>query len=221
MGNGCIILFEVPNGETVRNILHTGDFRFQSYMTEYAALKGKQIDDLYLDNTYAFPRHDFPPQIDAIEIIAEVMLQELRLNPRTKFMVNSYRIGKERAYLGAAQIAGLQVWVSPEKRRLLDMLDLPQNMRKVLSDNPFSAEVHVAGFGFRNQTWKQQGFQLIGIRATGWEFRKHNQLQARVWKGMKVYGIPYSEHSSWSELRLCIHLLKPKKNSPHCFLKKS
>eukprot|EP01023_Acetabularia_acetabulum_P027393 TRINITY_DN2594_c0_g1_i12.p1 TRINITY_DN2594_c0_g1~~TRINITY_DN2594_c0_g1_i12.p1 ORF type:complete len:497 (-),score=25.10 TRINITY_DN2594_c0_g1_i12:333-1667(-) len=208
----CIILFEITVNGNIKNVLHTGDFRFQSYMSDYEALQGKQINVLFLDTTYSQPRYSFPAQIDAIKSIAFVMMQELRINARTKFLFSSYRIGKERAYLGAAQIAGLQVWVPPQKRRLLDLLDLPLNLKNVLCDNPTSAEVHVASnYEFNSSSWKQKGFQVVGIRATGWEYKKNNQLQPRVWKGMKVYGIPYSEHSSWTELRLCVELLKPQK----------
>eukprot|EP01025_Chloroclados_australasicus_P048636 TRINITY_DN5518_c0_g2_i2.p1 TRINITY_DN5518_c0_g2~~TRINITY_DN5518_c0_g2_i2.p1 ORF type:complete len:531 (+),score=59.78 TRINITY_DN5518_c0_g2_i2:86-1594(+) len=143
--------------------------------------------------------------------MADIMIRELQHNPRTKFVVNSYRIGKERAYLGAAKIAGLQVWAPPEKRKLLDLLGLSEADRKVLTNDPNVAEIHVGNIAFNSSNLKKSGYQVIGFRATGWEFRKQNQYQARWIKGTKVYGIPYSEHSSWNELRLCVQLLKPKK----------
>ena len=41
-----------------------------------------------------------------------------RKNPATLFVVGSYHIGKERAYLGAAAELGWKVWCPAAKRRV-------------------------------------------------------------------------------------------------------
>ena len=41
-----------------------------------------------------------------------------RRNPATLFVVGSYHIGKERAYLGAAAQLGWKVWCPAAKRRV-------------------------------------------------------------------------------------------------------
>lgn len=50
----------------------------------------------------------------------------------------------------------------------------------------------------------------------GWSYSRSGRLQ--VWREQDgraaVYGIPYSEHSSWSELRCCVKLLRPKRLIP-------
>lgn len=47
----------------------------------------------------------------------------------------------------------------------------------------------------------------------GWSFKK-NGLQVRKEGCVTIYGIPYSEHSSYAELRDCIRLLRPKRIIP-------
>ena len=48
----------------------------------------------------------------------------LPLLPRPLFVFGSYRIGKERLYLGVAEELGWKVWVPPQKRGLLELLGL-------------------------------------------------------------------------------------------------
>ena len=58
------------------------------------------------------------PQEDAIADIVKVMKQEEKAHPQTLFIVGSYRIGKERAYLGAAKALGWKVHVNADKLRV-------------------------------------------------------------------------------------------------------
>ena len=44
-------------------ILHTGDMRWASRMARHPALLRVQVDLLYLDTTYAAPKHVHPPQV--------------------------------------------------------------------------------------------------------------------------------------------------------------
>jgi hypothetical protein len=44
-------------------ILHCGDMRWQPAMAQHPALAGQPLDVLYLDTTYAAPRHLHPPQV--------------------------------------------------------------------------------------------------------------------------------------------------------------
>ena len=57
-------------------------------------------------------------QDDAIAAMVEVMKAARRRNPATLFVVGSYHIGKERAYLGAAAELGWKVWCPAAKRRV-------------------------------------------------------------------------------------------------------
>lgn len=51
-------------------------------------------------------------------LIVETMRKELAARPRTLFVVGSYRIGKERAFLGAARaMGGWRVFCNVDKRK--------------------------------------------------------------------------------------------------------
>ena len=47
----------------------------------------------------------------------------------------------------------------------------------------------------------------------GWSYRK-NGLETRQQGPVTIYGVPYSEHSSFPELRECVKLLRPKRLVP-------
>ena len=44
-------------------ILHTGDMRWNPRMGKHPALAKQRIDQLFLDTTYASPKHTFPSQV--------------------------------------------------------------------------------------------------------------------------------------------------------------
>ena len=49
---------------------------------------------------------------------------------------------------------------------------------------------------------------------TGWTFRKSGKLEVRREGAASVYGVPYSEHSNYTELRDCVARLRPKRIIP-------
>ena len=52
------------------------------------------------------------------------------------------------------------------------------------------------------------------LHVAGWTFRKSGKLEVRREGAAAVYGIPYSEHSNFSELRHCVAALRPKRIIP-------
>lgn len=54
----------------------------------------------------------------AICKIVELMAKHISQEPRTLFVMGSYRIGKERAYLGAAKAMGFRCHVNADKLRV-------------------------------------------------------------------------------------------------------
>jgi DNA ligase-1 len=55
------ILFELPNG---RRYIHCGDMRYSPRMLDNPHLRRfKNADAVFLDTTYAHPKHCFPAQV--------------------------------------------------------------------------------------------------------------------------------------------------------------
>ncbi|GIL70372.1 hypothetical protein Vretimale_3538 [Volvox reticuliferus] len=153
--------------------------------------------------------------------VSQVMRNALAEEPQTVFVVAAYHIGKERAFLGAAQQLCVRVWCSPAKRAVLRLLSLPSELMALLVDNPREATVHVTGWGLRPAdlqahlerhpgVWKQ----AIGIRPTGWTLRRSGGMS--VWRegNVAVFGVPYSEHSSWTDLCDLVSQLRPREIIP-------
>ena len=66
------------------------------------------------------PPHCLSPTVQerAICKIVELMSKHAAQEPRTLFVMGSYRIGKERAYLGAAKALGYRCHVNADKLRV-------------------------------------------------------------------------------------------------------
>ena len=127
--------------------LHTGDMRFHEKFKSYPLIKqavtNRQLDILYLDTTYAQPKHTFAPQDQAIQTIAS-QVKEL-LNPnhhvvhqkkqsffqpktgtakqqpleRTLVLVACYSIGKEKVLWHSAVQSNQLVYVNKTKHKML------------------------------------------------------------------------------------------------------
>ena len=149
--------------------------------------------------------------------------------PHNTHNTGSYRIGKERLYLGLASALGATVWLPPAKRRVLSLTGLGDSpclvsdaaaadilvvpMGAALSGPALAAHLPADGFG-----------RVIGVRPTGWAWRGGSgqrggdpsappTVTLRPYSpapGVVMYGVPYSEHSSFPELRACVAALRPR-----------
>lgn len=123
-GAACI-LFDFPYYN--RKILHTGDFRWHPKLL--SSLTYKSLADeamgterenkslaVYLDTTYCDIRYDFPDQDEVIKQVKETVRKEAAADGSVLFLFGAYSIGKEKAYLAAAEELNDQIYV--EKHRL-------------------------------------------------------------------------------------------------------
>ncbi|KAK9826872.1 hypothetical protein WJX81_002566 [Elliptochloris bilobata] len=203
-------------------ILHTGDMRWHARMGQHPALCGRRIDLLLMDTTYGAPKHVHPPQEEAVALIVDTMRKEVAARPRTLFVVGSYRIGKERAYLGAARAMGWRVFCNADKRKVLGLLDLPAADMALVTGDKKAARVHVVAMGQAQMSPEAltsrctaAGYShVVGFRPTGWTFRKSGGLEVRREGCATIYGVPYSEHSNFEELRDCVRTLHPSRLVP-------
>ncbi|CAL1543875.1 unnamed protein product, partial [Lymnaea stagnalis] len=191
--------FQGPFG----NIFYTGDFRASESLTEACfGLKGK-INVLYLDNTFCSPKCIFPSQEECFDKIVEIIQQ----HPDHSVVIGVRNLGKEfmLGRLGAA--LNETIAVTSEM----------YNLCKFLLDTNVFTTIHC-----------HEGFRLRTIplhRITRQYLQELNQNQpyiaiipTAIYTGLgfdpfancpDIFVVPYSDHSSYTELLHFVSVLQP------------
>jgi DNA cross-link repair 1A protein len=221
----AMLLFEAPGR---RPLLNTGDARLTRATYEgVAALEGVRGGvDLVLDTTYCAPEHAFPPQEEVLAFAVDAVRAEA-FQPKTLFMFGSYTIGKERLYLEAARALGRPVYVSATKKKVLDCLGLPAELAALLTTDDGATNLHAVPLWMVTakhmaaalKHYRGRFTSVVGFQPTGWT---HERATAAAPKGRRrqkgaiiTYSVPYSEHSSFAELRAFVEWLRPPTILPH------
>lgn len=220
-----MILFEPPNGKAV---LHTGDFRFCSDMACNEVLKACRISTLILDTTYCDPQYDFPKQDTVIQFVIDAIQAEA-FNTKTLFLIGTYTIGKERIFLEVGKVLQKYVYVGAAKKRLLDCMDLAEEDKRWLTTKDQESHIHavplwsVASFkrmGSISRHYHGRYNSIVSFSPTGWSFGKDKKrMQGRPGRRYQQgsiirYEVPYSEHSSFSELKEFVRTIASEKIIP-------
>ncbi|CAK9317573.1 unnamed protein product [Citrullus colocynthis] len=212
-----IILFEPPNGKAV---LHTGDFRFCEQMGSLSVFQTCRIHTLILDTTYCDPQYDFPKQETVIQFVIDAIQAEA-FNPKTLFLIGCYTVGKERLFLEVARVLRKKVYVTAAKLRILKCLGFSAEDMQWFTVNERESHIHVvplwtlASFKRLQHVSNQYAnrFSLIvAFSPTGWALSKGKKKSpGRRWQQGTIirYEVPYSEHSSFSELKDFVKLVSP------------
>ncbi|XP_054624994.1 DNA cross-link repair 1A protein [Dunckerocampus dactyliophorus] len=218
----AMLLFFLPDGQT---ILHTGDFRADPSMEAYPELLSCRVQTLYLDTTYCSPEYTFPKQQDAVSFAASTAFELVTLHPRTLVVCGSYSVGKEKVFLALAEVLGSKVCLSRDKFNTMCCLE-SEDIKKCLTTDWKTAGVHVLPMMQLNvrklhehlARFSSQYDRLVAFKPTGWTFSQQmgsvEDLQPVVSGSISIYGIPYSEHSSFSELKRFVQWLRPLKIIP-------
>ncbi|XP_028990980.1 DNA cross-link repair 1A protein isoform X2 [Betta splendens] len=218
----AMLLFFLPDGQTV---LHTGDFRADPSMETYPELLSCRVQTLYLDTTYCSPEYTFPRQQEVINFAANTAFELVTLNPRTLVVCGSYSVGKEKVFLALADVLGSKVCLSRDKYNTMCCLESDQVRQHITTDWK-AAQVHV--LPMMQLTFKKlqdhlarfsaQYDQLVAFKPTGWTFSQQvesvEDIQPEIRGVVSIYGIPYSEHSSFLELKRFVQWLQPLKIIP-------
>ncbi|XP_077358387.1 DNA cross-link repair 1A protein isoform X2 [Festucalex cinctus] len=218
----AMLLFFLPNGQTV---LHTGDFRADPSMEDYPELLGCRVHTLYLDTTYCGPEYTFPRQQEVINFAASTTFESVTLQPRTLVVCGSYSVGKEKVFLALAEVLGSKVCMSRDKYNTMCCLE-SQDIKRHLTTDWKVAQVHVLPMMQLNVRKLQEHLgrfssqydRLVAFKPTGWTFSQQmasvEDIQPLVSGNVSIYGIPYSEHSSFVELKRFVQWLRPLKIIP-------
>lgn len=217
----AMILFYLPNGTVA---LHTGDFRADPSM-ERSLLAGQKVHMLYLDTTYCSPEYTFPSQQEVIQFAINTAFEAVTLNPRALVVCGTYCIGKEKVFLAIADVLGSKVGMSEEKYKTLQCLNVSE-INSLITTDMCSSLVHLLpmmqiNFKSLQSHLKKYGGkydQILAFRPTGWTHSNKLTCLADVTPQTKgnisIYGIPYSEHSSYLEMKRFVQWLKPEKIIP-------
>ncbi|KAH1056924.1 hypothetical protein J1N35_034989 [Gossypium stocksii] len=217
-----MILFEPPNGKA---ILHTGDFRYSEEMVGLPLLHACPIHTLILDTTYCNPQYDFPKQVAVIQFVIEAIQAEA-FNPKTLFLIGSYTIGKERLFLEVARALRRKVYITAAKLRLLECLGFSEEDMQWFTSNDQESQIHIvpmwtlASFKRLKQIsnhYARRFNLVVAFSPTGWTFGKGKKKSpGRRWQQGTIirYEVPYSEHSSFTELREFVKLVSPENIIP-------
>jgi DNA cross-link repair 1A protein len=226
----AMILFEPP--APAAPVLHTGDCRWSdaamraSLEPHLARLRDRASLLVILDTTYGCPtaKASFPPAADAAAFVAAAVAAEA-FNPRTLFLFGAYTIGKERVFLAAARAAGRKLYAGAAKQAVLSCLNLSPDDLALFTSDDTATNLHVvpmASVSFARMKgilshYKGRFNTCVGFAPTGWAFaRNAGSTRSKAVGGKRTargslvrYDVPYSEHSSWEELRAALRFLRP------------
>lgn len=214
----AIILFELPNS---MRYLHTGDFRACPEMEEIYDLKSGPIDCCFLDTTFCDTTKTFPSQKEVLDNAVSICKYALEHNPRTLIVCGSYCIGKEKVFLAVAEALELKVWANKYKREYFKCLQ-NEKLDAVLVDKQEDAKIHVLPLkslwkrGMREYLEKHYDHfdAIVALRPSGWEYKRNKHMIPETEGNIAIYPVPYSEHSSYSDLERFITWLRPRRIIP-------
>ena len=186
-------------------ILYTGDFRFCERFLTHSAIRGKQFDILYLDNTYCDPKCFFPTRSCATITILEI----IRNHPQHKIVIGLHNLGKEVLLRTIAMTCKAWIGVDPLRMKTLELLEMPD----VFTCDVDSARIRVVKtqeITKRNiQMWNSEQ-PTIAILPTCLYVGAQNPYE----NVPNVFVVPYSDHCSFEELRKFVQSVKPRKVIP-------
>ncbi|XP_032047412.1 DNA cross-link repair 1A protein isoform X2 [Aythya fuligula] len=217
-----MILFCLPSGTA---ILHTGDFRADPSMQRYPALLGQKVHTLYLDTTYCSPEYTFPSQQEVIQFAVNTAFETVTLNPRTLVVCGTYSIGKEKVFLAIAEVLGSKASMSRDKYKTLQCLESAA-VNSLISVDWAGTLLHILpmmqitfkGLQDHLNKFSENFDQVLAFKPTGWTYSDSClsllDIKPQTRGRITIYGIPYSEHSSYLEMKRFVQWLKPQKIIP-------
>lgn len=143
----AILLFQLDSGLTH---LHTGDMRYHPRMKEFQALKSAKIDKLFLDTTYAHPKHQFRPQSDAIKDIIRQVNDFLFIYGESGLVyLSAYNLGKERVIFGVQDAIGKPIYMDDSKINIMNQIEGgPERIASgMFTNDPLKSNIHICGMG--------------------------------------------------------------------------
>ena len=201
-------------------VLCTGDFRFsasEAVLRSVPELQRDLVDDVYLDDTFLDPNHDFPDQDEALGQIKDFLdaSQIHPTNPDQKVpldlvLVKSDLWGKEELLVELAEHLGTLVVVTQERMQLLEVaFSLGILERSYFTTNKDEGRIVTVSYKPRDLDLvyrsRRTGLNIVAVIPSGWVGPR-----PELSKNRKVIRVGYSAHSSFSELVSFVGWLRPR-----------
>ncbi|XP_025018069.1 DNA cross-link repair 1A protein-like isoform X2 [Tetranychus urticae] len=218
-----MFLFILPDG---KRILHTGDFRASPEMEKNNFLTEKPIDHIYLDTTYCHPDYNFPKQGETLQMVIDLTLEYLAKEPKLLIVCGAYTIGKEKVFKCLCETLCMNLWVPSSKLQVLLSMNDPVIQQHLVLDKD-DAQIHVLPMTDINHEFlrgylrgcRDRFTSILAFKPSGWQNNEDSSsaIVPAIQDNVYIYGIPYSEHSSYSELERFIKFFKPRMITPTVF----
>lgn len=218
-----MLLFKLCNGQV---FLHTGDFRADPSMEEWRDLQSVCISRLFLDTTYCDPTYDFPAQRDVVKFAVDKTTDFVSGHSNVLVVVGTYSIGKERIFLAIAEALNCKIFVTSDKKLLLGCLE-DEKLNERITSKAVEARLHVLRMNQLNLSDLNEYIEklwpsfehLLAFEPTGWTHTRkalslENLRPKASSRRVTIYAVPYSEHSSYSEMKRFVQFLRPEKIIP-------
>ena len=198
----AIVFFELPTGSLH---LHTGDMRYHERMKSYPLLRNavtsRTLDTVYLDTTYANPKHDFMSQDVAVDSIASqvhsLLGSERNHDGKTLVLLSCYSIGKEKILWEASNRCNQLVYVTERKLQMLRCIEGNEEVSSQIihrcTRQAEKSDLHVIPMGVAGQIWPffQPNFQACAKYVQELS-RPYNRVVAFIPTG-------WAEASNWNK----------------------
>ncbi|RLN24176.1 DNA cross-link repair 1 protein isoform X3 [Panicum miliaceum] len=188
---------------------------------------------VHTDTTYCNPKFTFPSQDESVDYVVNaikcVKEESSAAGERVLCLIATYVVGKERILLEVARRCGCSIHVDSRKMEILTALGFGGE-NGVFTEDAAVTDVHVIGWNILGETWPyfrpnfvkmkeimlERGYmKAIGSVPTGWMYEtKKESFAVRVKDSLEIHLVPYSEHSSYDELRDYVKFLHPKRVIP-------
>ncbi|KAF0916844.1 hypothetical protein E2562_014593 [Oryza meyeriana var. granulata] len=197
--------------------------------TEPNLLEFIGADAVFLDTTYCNPKFTFPSQEESLDYVVNtikwVKEESGAAGEPMLCLIATYVVGKERILLEVARRCGCKIHVDSRKMEILTVLGIGGE-NGIFTEDAAATDVHVTGWNILGETWPyfrpnfvkmkeimlERGYnKAVGFVPTGWMYEtKKEGFAVRAKDSLEIHLVPYSEHSSYDELRDYVKFLHPK-----------
>ncbi|CAN0096209.1 unnamed protein product [Lampetra planeri] len=217
-----MFLFMVPDGRT---ILYTGHFRASAAMERNLQLAARRVDVCYMDTTCLPLEKEPPAREDVLRFATRLASSAVARNPRTMLACGYRAPGDEKLCLALAEAVGCRAAMAMENYDTLQLLGTGR-ARDLVTLDWHATRLHALaitklsfkGLSAHLRRFSAQYDYLLAFKPVAqWDFTGHSRLsdiQPHISQNVIIYGVPFVDHSSRSELKRFVQWLRPRSLVP-------